>query len=125
MNGTPAHSRPVSLQDGISVVTTSSTWSFSRWAGVLLFCLFPFLYGCHSEAYKAATLLNAYDFRENRYEEKCLPYSTQPFCATAKPRLDAFRKHAQELAKAVQSGGSAKLQLDLVTKDAAGVKDVN
>lgn len=80
--------------------------------------------GCHSQAYRAATLLNEYDYRENRYEEACLPYSTKPFCPTAKARLDGFRKHAQEMAAAVKNGGSAKLQIDLVKKDAKGLKDV-
>jgi hypothetical protein len=82
------------------------------------------LLGCHTQAWHAATALNAYDYREARYEEACLPYSTQPFCATAKARLDKFRKHALEAVSAVKSGGSAKLQLDLAAKDAKGLADV-
>ncbi len=80
--------------------------------------------GCHSAAYKAATILNAYDYREARYEEACIPVSRMPFCVTAKPRLDAFRKHAQELVRAVQNGGSSKLQLKLAQQDAKGLEDV-
>ncbi len=80
--------------------------------------------GCHSEAYRAATVLNIYDYRESRFEEGCLPYSAKPYCATAKARLDAFRRHAQEAAAAVKNGGSAKLQLDLAEKDAKGVRDI-
>ncbi len=82
------------------------------------------LSGCHSAAYEAATVLNAYDYREARYEEACLPVSRMPFCQTAKPRLDLFRKHCLELAKAVQNGGSSKLQLKLAQKDAKELEDV-
>lgn len=84
-----------------------------------------FLVGCiHSQAYKAATVLNAYDFREARYEEGCIPFSIKPYCATAKPRLDAFRRHVVEAATAVKNGGSAKLQLDLAASDAKGLSDI-
>ena len=83
------------------------------------------LAGCiHTQAWKAATLLNTYDYRVNRYIEACEPFSTQAFCSTAKPRLDAFKRHVVEAATAVHNGGSAKLQIDLATKDAKGLTDV-
>lgn len=83
------------------------------------------LAGCHSQAYRAATVLNAYDYREARYEEACLPTSKAPFCATAKSRLDVARRHAQEAAKAVKNGGSAKLQIDLAESDMKALEDVD
>jgi hypothetical protein len=95
-----------------------------EWVFVLLVLLVISITACHSQAYDAAAILNAYDFREARYEEACVPYSTKPFCATAKARLDRFRAHAKETAAAVKNGGSAKLQLDLAKKDAKGLSDV-
>ena len=84
------------------------------------------LSGCifHTQAYRAATLLNTYDYRVARYIEACEPFSTQAFCQTAKPRLDAFKRHVVEAATAVHNGGSAKLQLDLAIKDMKGLEDV-
>jgi hypothetical protein len=81
--------------------------------------------GCHTQAYRAHTAMNAHLYREARFEEACLPYSTKAFCThETKLRLDAMRRHAQELAKALTLGGSAKLQLELIEEDAKGLADV-
>ena len=115
---------PVPTRVPQSLLQKFSHTSYQR-AGVSLLVLL-FLTGCfHSQAYKAATLLNEYDFRENRFEESCLPFSTQPFCQTAKPRLDKAKRHVVEAATAVHNGGSAKLQLDLAAKTLKELSDVH
>jgi hypothetical protein len=81
--------------------------------------------GCSGQSYKVASYLNEYDFREARYEERCVAVQVAAAkaeeCRAFRAKLDEFRKHASEAAKALKAGGSIRLQLAQIKSDAKGL----
>jgi hypothetical protein len=84
------------------------------------------LTGCAGQSWKVASLMNKYDWYENRYEETCV--NVQPTagsvveCRATRVKLDEFRKHLLESSKALVNGGNIHLQLSQTQKDAKVMK---
>jgi len=69
---------------------------------------------------KVATSMNAFDFYEARYEEKC--QTASPDCERLRAALSAWRKHLIEANRAVKNGGRCPLQLQQIADDEKGVE---
>jgi hypothetical protein len=83
--------------------------------------------GCSGQSYRVASYLNEYDYREARYEERCVAVQVAAAkaeeCRAFRAKLDYFRDHAAPEAKvALQKGGSIKLQLAQIKSAAKGLK---
>jgi hypothetical protein len=82
--------------------------------------------GCSGQSYRVASYLNQYDFREARYEERCVSVQVAAAkaeeCRAFRAKLDLFRAHASEAAKALRNGGSITLQMGQLKSDAKGLQ---
>lgn len=79
---------------------------------------------CSSTAYKVATHLNEYDFRQARYREVCVEVVGPVWCGEAQADLKNFKKHLLEAAEALKNGGALPLQLEAIRKDAKKVAHI-
>ena len=77
-----------------------------------------FMWGCTSAAGKVATAQNSYDWRLERYLERCGIQSPPSECVEAFTTLRAAEKHLHEAARALKAGGGLPLQLAAVKADA-------
>lgn len=85
-------------------------------APILLACMLT-MTGCHSTAYKVATIQNEYDFRLARYTESCRIVSPPTWCSDYYAKLLLAEKHLHEAAAAVKNGGAMTLQLQAIQTD--------
>lgn len=76
------------------------------------------LLGCTTAAKTVATAQNGYDFRIERYLDRCQIVTPPVECAAAKATLDVSLKHLHEAAKALKAGGGFPLQLAAIKADA-------
>jgi len=78
--------------------------------------------GCTSAVKQVARHQNSYDYRIERYLERCVVTTPPSECIEAYTELHVYEKHLHEAAKALKNGGGMPLQLDALKVDAAKLK---